>query len=166
MGRSIGGFFVGLISGFVVAAILGLILMFAVGTKGMVQGEDYGPTTIWIFASLGMGLIWTYAAAAIARLVSKNKLSTYFLLGLMIVLSIWGIVAGMGEKPPIPEQMPEPSMEMQPWIANFYAQRGMPTWFAFASSFVAILGICLGGFNKGDFGGTASPQPPSGQPGT
>jgi hypothetical protein len=164
MGRSIGGFFVGLISGLVVATILGLVLMFAVGTKGMVQGENYEPTMLWILASLAMGLIWTYAAAAIARLVSKNKLSTYFLLGLILILSIWGIVSGMGEKPPVPEQMPEPSMDMQPWIANFYAQRGMPAWFAFASSFAAILGTCLGGFNKGDFAST--PEPPSEQPGT
>lgn len=155
MGRSIGGFFVGLIAGIFVVSILGLILMFAIGTKGMVEGDNYGPTMVWILASLAMGLIWTYAAAAIARLISKNKLSTYFLLGLMVILSIWGIVAGMGEKPPIPEQIPEPSMDMQPWIANFYAQRGMPSWFTFASAIVSIAGICLGGFNKGDFAKSA-----------
>jgi hypothetical protein len=41
-------------------------------------------------------------------------------------------------------------MEMNSWIASFYAQRNMPSWFSIASTVAGVIGVLLGGFGKGD----------------
>jgi ABC-type Na+ efflux pump permease subunit len=149
MGRIIGGVVVGFIAAIVAVVILSLILVFVLGTGNIVMPETYEPTTIYMAVMLILGVAVHFLGSAIARAIAKDKKSLYFYVGIIVALGVWGILAAGGDKTP-PPNMPEPSMDMNPFIASFYAQLNSPKWMVFASPVVGIVGALLGGMSKGD----------------
>lgn len=149
MGRIIGGVLVGFIGAIVVSAILGIAMLFILGTPGIVEPETYAPTSVYLGITLALGVLAHYLGSAIARAIGKDPRTMYYYMGLVVVLSVIGI-AMAGKQAPVPDSIPKASMDMSPFIASFYAQRSFPVWFAYASPVVALLGAYLGGMGKSE----------------
>ena len=150
MGRSIGGALVGLVSFAIIAGIFSVVLMFVLGADGLVD-SDRNPSTIWLVSSLVLALGISYLGAAITRAVGKDKMAVYLFGGVVLAYTAYQLVMqGNAEQPEIDPNTPENMKAVMQ--AMFDAASNSPGWLSIASLALTVVGIALGGFQKGDFG--------------
>jgi hypothetical protein len=167
MGRRILGVVVGIVTSFMAAGILFMILAMVLGEGGMINA-DRTPTTTWVVIVLACIFATSYLAGSVARAIGKDKQTTYIYLGLVVVLTGLSIAfAGAAGEPP-KQEIPEDSPAMFKTLAAMgESMQNMPTWYQFANPILSLLGLALGGFNKSDFAPKStlaqeSSEPPAG----
>ena len=150
MGRVIGGFFVGLIVMGIVALALRLGIAFAVGEQGIINLETKEPTSTW----LTIGVITSAAAAFIGgyltRVIGKSKVAPLSLMGLVLVINVWGIASGPRELTDEQVQALAGS-EMSPTVAATHAGINMPENITYIGLAVSLVAMAVGGLKMTDF---------------
>lgn len=145
MGKSIAGALVGLISMFVASLIIILPLCFVIGTSGILEPETFAPTTIWLAILLVTGGLAWFLGGVITKVIAKDNLGTYILIGIIVLLSSLPLLS---QSEPDLSKMPKPTMEMSPLMAISWSQINAPDWLKFVSPLISILGAFLGGIDR------------------
>lgn len=160
MGRIIGGIAVGIVGGFIARTILVIVLAFVLGTGKMLEADSLGnvqPTTMFLGLLLVVAAVIAYICGAVARTIGKDR-KTVPIYGGLVVLWFAANIAMMSAADL--SKMPKPTLEMSPMEAVQGIGLILPSWYLPVNCLAVLVGIALGGLNKGDFKGRAMPSNP------
>jgi len=119
----------------------------ALGADGAFEPGTYEVSTVWIVASIVLGLVAAVLGGFVCAAVARNRKAVLALAGLVFVL---GIVFAI---PVLTADYPGPA-ERTAEVGNMAAMKNarQPAWIALLNPLLGAVGVVLGGRLKGDTG--------------
>ena len=137
MGRAIVGAILGY-AAIVVVVMAGLGLAWTVlGASGSFSGDGPYPSAAWVASALVSGFVAAFIGGLVARKVGRDAVAVKILVGLMLVLGLWGAVtAEQSYAKRVERAVDKPVGELSFMEAGMVAKN--PAWYNWVDS----LGRC------------------------
>jgi hypothetical protein len=139
--RTIGGVLGGYVTMFMLVFITFTIAYLAMGADGAFKPGSYEVTTLWIVATIALGLIAAIVGGIVCSAIAKNSKAVLALAGLVLVLGLLSAV------PALTTSSASETKVRAGDVGNMEAMMNakQPAWIALLNPLIGVAGVMIGG---------------------